>query len=224
MSGVLTELRDFVPIRPLRRAEALRIAEQQAARFLRLAGVAEPPVPMRIITDLPRLLVEQVHWLPVSGVTDWSNGYWMILLRSAEPPMRQRFSLAHEFKHILDDRFRQVLYQAVPQHERKEFVEAVCDFFAGCLLVPRPWLKAAWGSGLQAPKELAERFAVSQRAMEVRLQQTGLSGGRARCGVATADWSLQRPENTESTGRYYRRRPLAPSNEQYKKEVTYEPH
>lgn len=209
MSGVLTALRDFVPIRPLRRVEAMRIAEVQAARFLKLAGITEPPVPMRIISDLPRLLVQTVDWLPVSGATDWSHGYWFILLRGAEPPLRQRFSLAHEFKHILDDRFRHVLYKAVPEGERAVFVEKVCDFFAGCLLVPRPLLKAAWARGIQRPADLGRLFAASPQAIEVRLLQTGLWERPSRCGAATTDKSLQRPDIAGSSARYFRLAPAA---------------
>lgn len=186
--SVIGSLRDFVPIRPLTRAEALRIAELQATRFLTLSGVTEPPVPERIIADLPRVQIERVRLLPVSGATEWTKGRWLVVLRASEPVTRQRFSLAHEFKHILDDRFVDVLYRGIPEAERGRFVEQVCDFFAGCLLMPRPWLKRAWASlRIQRLPDLAEHFGVSEQAMEVRLSQIGLCTPRARCSrVETA--------------------------------------
>ena len=52
--------------------------------------------------------------------------------------------------------------------------EQVADYFAGCLLVPRPLLKRAWGNGIQRQDELARAFNVSEQAIRVRLRQTGL--------------------------------------------------
>lgn len=192
--GVLAELRDLVPIRPLTREEALRLAEHQAQLFLVAVGVDRPAVPERVIAELPKFQVVRVSPLPVSGACHWSNGRWQILLNSAEPLVRQRFSLAHEFKHILDHRFIDVLYQAIPAHERAAFVEQVCDYFAGCLLIPRPWLRRAWREGIQSSPALAHRFGVSQAAINVRLQQVGLGQRPRRCGHGNSDWKLPIPQ------------------------------
>src|SRR5712675_1065986 len=97
--GVIASLRDFVPIRPLTRTEAFRIAELQSIRFLGLVGVSEPPVRESVITNLPRLSVQRISPLPVSGATQWANGQWLLLLNGGEPRARQIFSLAHELKH-----------------------------------------------------------------------------------------------------------------------------
>lgn len=184
--GVIATLRDFVPIRPLSRIEALRIAELQATRFLKLVGISEPSVPERAIAELPRVQVERVRGLTASGATEWAKGRWLIALRASEPVTRQRFSLAHEFKHILDDRFIDVLYRGIPKADRARFVEQVCDYFAGCLLMPRPWLKHAWASlRIQRLPDLAEHFGVSEQAVEVRLSQVGLGAPRPRCSRAS---------------------------------------
>lgn len=188
--GVIAQLRDFVPIRPLTRSEAFRIAELQATRLLSLSGIVDGPVPDRIVTDLPRVQVERVGPLPVSGAAEWSKGRWLVLLNRAEPIVRQRFSLMHETKHILDNRFIHVLYQAVPERDRAEFVENVCDYFAGCVLMPRPWLKRAWGEGVQHPADLAARFGVSQAAVNVRLAQVGLGERPKRCSQLSRRWAL----------------------------------
>ena len=65
-----------------------------------------------------------------------------------------------------------------PSHQR---AEAICDYFAACLLMPRPAIKAAWGSGHQRVDDLAAHFGVSQAAMGLRLFQLGLTTGRNRC-------------------------------------------
>ena len=188
--GIIATLRDFVPLRPLTREEAMRIAELQALRFLELSGVTCGPVPEHIIADLPRLQVERMSPLPVSGATHWASQRWLIVLNGAEPATRQRFSLAHEFKHILDHRFMDVLYRNVPEPMRHDAIEQVCDYFAGCLLMPRPWLKKAWGNRVQTLDALAARFETSQAAMSVRLQQVGLAKQAPRCVNDSAGWAL----------------------------------
>lgn len=209
--GVISSLRDFVPIRPLTRTEAMRIAELQAIRFLEKVGIDDGPVPERVIAELPRLQVQRFSPLPVSGATQWSNGRWLILLNASEPVVRQRFSLAHEFKHILDHRFVDVLYQGVPAADRAEFIEQVCDYFAGCVLMPRMWMKRAWADGVQRPSDLATRFWVSQAAVNVRLSQIGLGDRPQRCSRTTTDWALPWPRAAGTHEPYHRPAVLIPT-------------
>jgi hypothetical protein len=179
--GVIASLRDIVPIRPLRRTEAMSVAERQALRFLDLVGVHEPPVPERAIGELPRIEVRRATPFPVSGAADWSSGRWLIVLNGGEPIGRQRFSLAHEFKHVVDHRIVDIIYGGIPQDERAAWIEQICDYFASCILMPRPWVKRVYGSGTQRLLPLAGRFAVSQTAMRVRLNQLGLVDPGPRC-------------------------------------------
>ena len=190
--GTLATLRDLVPIRGLTQGEALRIAELQADRFLKLAGVHEPPVPDSIILNIPKIRLKRMGFWPVSGATDWVKGTWVIVINGHEPPFRQRFTLAHEFKHILDSRFIEVIYPPVFGRTHRQRTEAVCDYFAGCLLMPRPWLKAAWCSGNQDIARLANQFQVSQAAMQTRLLQVGLIDPSPRCDDQRSHWRYQR--------------------------------
>lgn len=202
--GVVARLRDFVPIRALTRQEALRIAELQASRFLELVGVTSGPVPEKVVAELPRVQVERLSPFPVSGATNWSNGRWLVILNGAEPITRQRFSLAHELKHILDHRFVAHLYRGVNDTDRPAWIEQVCDYFAGCLLMPRPWVKRAYASGIQRPPDLAAAFGVSQIAIRVRLNQIGLTEPQPRCGRPGKDWALRAFKSAGSSTRYQR--------------------
>lgn len=193
--GVIASLRDRVPLRPLTFAEHLRIAELQAHRFLELVGVTEGPVPERVITELPRIQVKHMTPFPVSGATHWSSGTWLVVLNGSEPRVRQRFSLAHELKHVIDHRFAEIIYSSFPPADRARLVEQICDYFAGCLLMPRPWLKSLYGSGLQHVPSLAERFDVSQAAVQVRLSQIGLTDPIPRCGRPSTDWAVRAIRN-----------------------------
>lgn len=189
--GIVTTLRDCVPIRPLTREEALRIAELQAQRFHGLLGLTTPPMPAAAIAALPRIQVEHLSPIPVSGSTHWASGRWLIMLNAAESAARQRFSLAHEFKHVLDHRFIDVLYRGVAAEDRQAWIEQVCNYFAGCILMPRPWVKSVYCSGVQRLDQLAARFQVSQAAMQVRLSQIGLVDPPARCSRVRPDWALR---------------------------------
>jgi hypothetical protein len=189
--GPITTLRDIVPLRPLRYVEAIRLAEFQAQKFLKLSGITEPSVPERIIRDLPKLHVAHLSPFPVSGASNWANGRWVIAIKGSEPASRQRFTLAHEFKHILDHRFVHVIYSAFPEADRHQMIEQICDYFAGCLLMPRPWLKRLYFEGLNHVPDLAETFGVSQAAMTVRLYQIGVLDPAPRCAPAGEEWTKQ---------------------------------
>jgi len=207
--NVITKLRDTVPIRPLLYSEALRIAELQASKFLALTGVVHPAVPERVISELPRVQVARLSPLPVSGATNWSDGRWLVALNGAEPTTRQRFSLAHELKHIIDHRFVDLSYSRFPERERSRMIEQVCDYFAGCLLMPRPWVKSAWYGGNQFVPNLAQTFGVSQAAMNVRLQQIGLVDASPRCAPKGSDWTYEAMKRLSRRMRYQRAAPTA---------------
>jgi Zn-dependent peptidase ImmA (M78 family) len=173
--SVLAELRALMPNRPLRFAEAQRLAELQANRLLRLTDSTSAPVADAVITELPRIEVKWVGSLIGSGATSWSRGMWRIRLNGAEPATRQRFTLAHEFKHILDAAYEDSIYRHLPAGPaRDRHIEGICDHFAACLLMPKAWVKSLWCRGVQDLSGLAWRFAVSQAAMLIRLQNLGL--------------------------------------------------
>jgi hypothetical protein len=190
--GILSELRSLCPPRKLTHGEALRVAELQAARVLELAGVKEPPVPESIVSNVPKVMVKRMSPWAVSGCTDWAKGSWVIVINGSEPMGRQRFTIAHEFKHILDYPFIDVLYPASLGMSAHRRAESICDYFAGCLMVPRPWLKKAWGERVQDTAQLARRFGVSQLAIQTRLLQTGLVDKASRCPDVGRGWRFLR--------------------------------
>jgi Zn-dependent peptidase ImmA (M78 family) len=184
MSNTIRQLRDLVPLRPMSMAEAMRIADLQASRLLSLLGIEVAPVPETAISDLPRVHVERMTPAPVSGAAQWSKGRWLIIVNGAEPWGRQRFSMAHEFKHVLDSPFIGYLYPTVKGQNAHDRAEQICDYFAACLLMPRAWVKHLYcNDGIQDLRRLARRFEVSAMAMQVRLLQLGLVEPPARCAA-----------------------------------------
>jgi Zn-dependent peptidase ImmA (M78 family) len=174
--SVLASLRGLVPQRSLAHWEALRIAELQANHILRHFHIKTAAVPEEIVTQFPRIRVIRERGLPVSGAAHWNGHHWIITLNADEPAARQRFSLMHEFKHIIDHTTSQFLYDdGSPQAER------VADYFAACLLMPKKTVKRLWCQGNQNIAQLAATMGVSPRAINYRLDQLGLTDDPQRC-------------------------------------------
>lgn len=185
--SIVAELRRLTPHRPLTIPEGLRVAELQANRLLAAQGIVEPPVPESVIATLPRVQVERAGWMQDSGCVGWSKGCWVIALNRDEPLVRQRFSLCHEFAHILQAPFGDELYPASGGMNGGERSEQVADHFAACLLMPKLWVRSSFfNEGVTDIRQLAARFEVSQPAMRVRLASLGMLQGTFRCGVARA--------------------------------------
>lgn len=179
--SILATLRELVPKRPLRYLEAIRIAELQANRFRELLRITTPAFPHEAIMELPKIEVAFDLDINVSGSAHWAGKHWIIVINAHEDPIRQRFSLAHEFKHILDHTTRQYLYKDDANFSAAEQAERVADFFAGCLLMPKSQLKRLYYQGTQSTAELSRQFGTSVKAIECRLRQTGISEETKEC-------------------------------------------
>jgi hypothetical protein len=176
--SVLASLRRLTPARRVHISEALQIAELQASRILELLAIEDGPVPTEIITELPHVRTEYRD-IPASGLSYWNGQQWVICLNRTEPRTRQRFTLLHEYKHIIDYGHAEQLYTSGEQ------AEAAAHYFAGCVLMPKRFVKRAWGDLIQRPSVLARLFDVSPRAMGVRLVQIGLTEPVDRCSPSS---------------------------------------
>jgi hypothetical protein len=178
--SVLASLRSLAPARPITPDEALRLAERQANRLLELHGGVAVPVPTSIVTHQPRISVEHDPDLPAraaSGCSDWDSHRrtWVISLNPTEPRRRQRFTVFHEYKHILDHYHPGLIGPLPHTIYGLDPVEYVAEYFAGCVLIPKRQLTAAYYDGIQRSADLAQLFDVSPQAVRVRLAQVGLA-------------------------------------------------
>lgn len=174
--SVLGSLRALIPAHDrVTFAEALQVAERQADKLLHLHGHAKLPIPTELITALPKVAVEYTRHL-ASGATFWHHHRqtWIIHLSRSDSPRRQRFTLAHEYKHIIDHGRFHLLYEDSDTTTTKAQSERAADYFAGCLLVPRHLLTRAWDNGVRKTHKLAQLFYVSEQAIVVRLKQCAL--------------------------------------------------
>lgn len=183
-TGAIARLRALVPKRPLGIREAEGVAERQANRLRSELGVLGPSIQEADLASLSWLTITRREDFPTSGMATKTEYGWIIVLRSDEALVRQRFSWAHEIKHVLDDGLIDIfggLYPATCGYSADERAERVCDRFAAALLMPKVLLRADWTDGLQDIARLAHRYHVSRAAMTVRLNQLGLIEPTPRC-------------------------------------------
>jgi Zn-dependent peptidase ImmA (M78 family) len=175
--SVLAELRSLCPQRALSVWDARQVAERQAARLLRRQAVTEPPVPEEVIADLPRIRIRYVRAKSLSATARWSKAHrrWVILVNSDDTAGRQRFSLCHEFHHIVTHPLARTVYRDRAGRSAYLVAERAADTFASALLMPRSWVKRAfYDEGIRDERLLARHFEVSVAAMRVRIDQLGL--------------------------------------------------
>lgn len=170
--SVMASLRAVTPHREVSFDEALKVAELQAAKLADLV-VNENGICDRDIAGLPRITVTYED-LAVSGMSHWNGQTWVISIARSDSRARQRFTLLHEFKHIIDHGHTARLYRGDRIRSAAQQAETAADYFAGCALVGKRPLKSAWGNGIQRVLDLATHFGVSEHAIRVRLAQTGL--------------------------------------------------
>lgn len=178
--NIIKALRDLVPQRVLTYREAQQIAELQANVLRELLGVQSERFPTEALAWLPRIQLIDDPSLRVSGTTYWDRGRWIIRLNTSEPRGRVRFSLCHEFKHVLDHTTKSRLYHDNAGFIAEDNAERLAEFFAGCLLMPKRHVKRLFGER-RTLADLTATFDVTPRAMQVRLSQLGLIDAMPRC-------------------------------------------
>jgi Zn-dependent peptidase ImmA (M78 family) len=154
------------------RAHSLR------ARYHEHFSAAELPVPIEAIAeDLLGLYVEESE-IDCSGLLIPSER--RIVLNATEPPVRRRFTLAHELGHwvcqVLEGHTAPVYCRVAdlaPDADRT--LEREANVFAAELLMPEPAVKASWSGSIDA---CAVAFGVSDEAMHWRLYNLALVSAR----------------------------------------------
>ena len=168
--ALLTSLRRLMPIRRLAYYEHLLLAERQATRLLNILDQTEPGANLDWLSDgslgnITVVLEPRWRMEGLAGMTTWADDRWVVGINKGQPQARRRFTLAHEFKHVLDAHRDKITYQDISPEQR----ERIADYFAACYLMPKAMIRRAWTGGLRDPEALAGLFKVSRQAMDKRL-------------------------------------------------------
>ncbi|UJH70456.1 XRE family transcriptional regulator [Ornithinimicrobium sp. INDO-MA30-4] len=113
--SILKRVRALAPVRDCTFAESLVIAERQATRLAALlTGDARSTdgIQTHHIDGLPRIRVVFEAALPVSGMSHWNGQEWVVTIAGRDSLARQRFTMLHEFKHVIDHGATKRLYQS----------------------------------------------------------------------------------------------------------------
>ncbi len=151
----------------------------------------EPPVDLLLVAERLGIRVHE------RGFVDEVDGLYLrlpgappiIAINNSyrKPPVRRRFTLAHEIgHHLLGRRIspERKLFYFDTGTTRRTILERACDRFAALLLMPddlvrRYYEELSHNSG-QRVRIMAERFGVSSWAMRRRLAELGLSARTGR--------------------------------------------
>jgi len=180
MKNIIVRLRELALTTPTSIDEELEVAERQASLLLAMSGVTEPPVHEQIIERLPRLVVHEVPFLPHSAEIRFVNGVWLMVLNGSEPLVWRRWTLMHEFKHILDAPEAEAGTHRSAISSTTRGAERAAETFAACVLMPRVWVQRIWDEGVREIAVLARIFGVSFDAMRQRLERLDLIPRRKR--------------------------------------------
>jgi len=152
-----------------------QLVERLAEEYIKRAGVHCPPVPtefVSLIDERHPIEIRQPSLKACHGSVWHLEDKWVIQLRSDDPPAVKRFTLFHETFHILAHR------KATPVFKKRgckagSFNELLADYFAGCILMPRKWVKERWVETKDLDR-MAKIFDVEKSLMWIRLREIGL--------------------------------------------------
>ena len=179
--SVLGRVRMLVPDDNLSNKSHDINSEKQADLLRKLLDIKTPLFPSDAIAKLPKVKIVVAEELPYSASARYENQNWIITLNGQEKPLRQRFSLAHEIKHIIDHPTKYELYLDFVGITHNNKAEHQADYFAANLLMPREHVLRLYKRGMCTPTELAKIFQVSPRAMHIRMHQLKLTTTWQRC-------------------------------------------
>jgi Zn-dependent peptidase ImmA (M78 family) len=167
----------------------LRREEVAAVELLQRAGAKHLPIDVEDIATrhLGLNIVEEDLDDDVSGALYRADGRAVIAVNRTHHPNRQRFTVAHELGHyilhegqpVFIDRFARLNLRDTTSSLAIHPEEIQANRFAAELLMPRELLLSELRERLGRDRadivlELAQRFGVSTRAMELRLTNLGV--------------------------------------------------
>ena len=148
-----------------------QLVESLANKYITQAKLNQPPVITELIKQFDISPSIEIRLLPLKayhGAVWHLEDGWIVHLNTEDKPGRQRTTLFHEVFHILAH------CRATPVFRKRGvkaglFNEMLADYFAGCVLMPKEWVKEKWAE-VNDLKQMAEIFQVTEVSMWIRLK------------------------------------------------------
>jgi Zn-dependent peptidase ImmA (M78 family) len=155
--------------------------ERLVSSLLEEHNISKPAVPIEKLVKKARIAIKYGQLDDVSGLLVRLGETATIGVNITHPPVRQRFTIAHEFGHYLlhlgisshFDRDYRINYRSQESSQATDVEEIEANFFAASVLMPKAFLDTDEAvQALDSDKEverLAGRYNVSRHAMSLRL-------------------------------------------------------
>jgi len=161
--------RKWIPGRIFQLVEAL------ANKYVKKAKLTQPPVITELVRQFDISPGIEVRPLPLKayhGALWHLEDGWIVHLNTEDKSGRQRTTLFHEVFHIIAHS------RATPVFRKRGikeglFNEMLADYFSGCVLMPKEWVKEKWAE-VNDLKQMAEIFQVTEVSIWIRLKTMGL--------------------------------------------------
>lgn len=154
-----------------------QLVSRLAQRYIKEAGIENPPVPASLITraagDIP-IEVRQVPLKAYRGAVWRLSNSWVVQLNSNDPTARQRFTLYHEIFHILAHSKATPVFKKAGCNLEGSFNEMLADHFSAACLLPDKLVKKIWPK-VRDIDRMAALFDVPRPVVWLSLRLMGLS-------------------------------------------------
>jgi len=146
-----------------------------ARRLFRYIDMDSPPVKLQPLLERFGVRLYYEDFKKVDGIAIKSPKVSIIVVNKNIPIHRQRFTIAHEFGHIIMPH-RAEFYACYPG--KNKAMERAANKFAAELLMPAPMVRRLWEKYASNPANRVEVVAgilkVSKSALRARLRELGL--------------------------------------------------
>lgn len=180
MTATLDELRTLGGSAALTYGQSLQAAHDQAAYLRAWSKTRGPEINLIWLVQQRAVPVNFVPGYKLGGhsglTTDHITGRLEISINDSEPRVRQRFSLLHELKHVIDWDQADLLHSKLGSGDdvkRRTQIEQIANEFAASVLMPAKHVIRLWQSSPDLSL-MASLFNVSAEAMHTRLEKLGL--------------------------------------------------
>ncbi len=139
--------------------------EELADKYLKQAGISEPPVPIDVINLFDTQRPIEIRPLPLRrflGCTWLVENEWVIHLNSNSSPAVTNFTAFHEGFHIICGNSGLAFKRAGDRY--KKVSERLADYFAASILMPRHYVYGLWPE-VKDPIKMSSIFGVPQPVM-----------------------------------------------------------